>query len=139
MAALVLRPRFNCSGCAAGAARSRGGVIVRKKLRDVQELQGALQAKLLRAMCAAVAKVSRAARGHSVFGSDRELRACLALTKLAGSMVGEVTEKPYDRYEDPDWWTPQRLADLEVLCRDDEADETVATNGGDDELDQLNN
>jgi len=96
---------------------------MREKLRDPDELQRALHAKLLRAMCAAVAKVSRAARGHSIFKSDRELRACLTLTRLAGVMTAELPPKPYDCYDDPDWWTEDRKEAYEELMRFEEMEQ----------------
>jgi hypothetical protein len=77
---------------------------------DSDALLDRLREKLLRAQLIAVGKLSRAARGRDVFGNDRELRACIALARLAPMLLGgrPRDEEPPTGIRDPLWWTAER-------------------------------
>src|SRR5205823_297176 len=97
----------------AGAGARRKEVSMPQS--DPNALCEKLRGKLLRAQIAAVEKLARAARGRDVFRNDRELRACIALTRLMPMLMREVPEKTYNCYEDPNWWTDERREDYRIL------------------------
>ena len=100
---------------------------IRDAFRDLGRMEEALRGRLLRAMLAAVARTSRAARGHPVFQSDREVRACLTLTRMAATMLGERQAQEYWQHDDPDLSTEERKQLLEILNNDEgECDEQAA-------------
>ena len=71
---------------------------------DLDALQLALRRKILSAIDAAFESLAREARGKGAIGGDMQLRACLALARLAPAVLGEAPEPspPIRMYGTPD-------------------------------------
>ena len=54
---------------------------------DARTLQRELRGRMLRSVGPAIKRLARAARGDAEFGNDHELRACIALARLAPALL----------------------------------------------------
>ena len=83
---------------------------MRELLRDPEAMANLIRRRALRGLMPVMGKLARAARGHKVFESDHEMRACIALARLAPALMGESPDPIDDT-----WWTPEREENARLL------------------------
>ncbi len=95
---------------------------MRELLHGIDDMRLVLRRRMLRAAVAASGKLARAVAGRESFQSDHQLRACVAMLRLAPALVGDLEEKP-GTFEGPEWWTPEKVRCWEGLCTDGTRDD----------------
>ena len=98
---------------------------MRELLRDPKEMTEVVRRRVLRALVPAIGKLTRVARGRDAFRNDHEIRACIALARLAPIFLAQARDADADAAAeardlrgtiyDPAWLTPERELDLKRL------------------------
>lgn len=83
---------------------------MRELLRDPEQMAQIVRRRVLRAMVPALGKLDRVARGHDKFEGDEQRFACVALARLAGTVLGMIEDpEPDTRFSGPEWQTPEQI------------------------------
>lgn len=104
-------------------------------LRDPEVMTSIIRRRVLRAMVPAVKKLDRVARGLELFRDEHQLRACVALGRLAPMFIS-AKQVPDDRWPRPHpSHSPERAQQLTaklhaLQCQSREAGKEVAHDNG---------
>ena len=79
-----------------------------RKPRDLDDAGRAVRRRVVRAVMPALRRLDRVSRGQDHFATDHQLRACIALARLAPLLAGAVEPELPDPLDAPEFHTPER-------------------------------
>ena len=95
--------------------------FVKREQSEELELHLALRRRVIRCVMQALAKLAREARGQQAIERETELRACVALARLAPVLLGAAAQRQVNA-DDNDWPGPRIHPD----CPIEEAERIIA-------------
>ena len=91
--------------------------MIHEATREPAVLRDVIRRRGMRAVWLALTRLEGAAAGRYRFRADHQFRACVALARLAPALLYEDPNVARDAAAAREWWTPERIAELEEFDR----------------------